>query len=264
MSEVEKWMEGKSPTIAATALGIALTAPEVSEALAEMREQADIQISQPPITEWLSFYKNHKTVLDLLENLFSFDGMQKLVAESITGKETDFSSQERDQFLHLYKQPATLFFLKVWGPCAIYYKTTPTLLIRQARLGKVSAFEKLLKLHNAVVLNQKHPEIFHMGKGQNNKKDYRKLLLAFHKPVTGRADPKHIKSLAAAIISLMSESLGKRLTEPQIRKLFDAIAIDRGQGLQDDEIPPTPDTFSQAIRREGKKMKSVKRQPYKR
>lgn len=258
MSAVEKWMEGKSPNIAAIALGIALSAPDVSEALTEIREQADTYISQPPISVWLNFYRKHRMILDVLKSLFVSDGMQKLRVESASGEKANLTPQQRDQVVQLYSQPTTLFFLKVWAPCAIYFRTTPTRLFRQARLGKVSAFEKLLRLDNSVIFDKRLSEIFHQHKGKTNKQIYRKLLLAFHKPVTGRADPKHIKSLAAAVISLMSEEMGKRLTEPQIRQLFDAIAKDRKLGLQDEEIPPTPDSFAQAIRRETKKMKKQK------
>lgn len=260
MTAIEKWMEGKPPTIAITALGIALTAPEVSEALTEIREEADTYIPQPSLSVWLNFYKSHRVVLDVLQDLFISEGMEKLINESVSGKKADFSPQQRNQLVQVYKQPATLFFLKVWGPCAIYYRTTPTQLFRQARQGKVSAFEKLLRLDSSVIFDKKLSEIFHQIKGKTNKQAYRKLLLAFHKPVTGRSDPKHIKSLAAAIISLMSAEIGKRLTEPEIRQLFDAIAKDRNLGLQDEEIPPTPDSFAQAIRRETQK---VKKKPYK-
>jgi hypothetical protein len=264
MSAVEKWMDGKSPIIAAIALGIALSAPDVSEALTEMREEADTFISQPPLCVWLDFYKNHRKVLDVVQNLFSSEGIEKLVSESVSGMKADFSPQEHNQLIQLYSQPVTLFLLKVWGPCTIYYKTTPTHLFRQARLGKVSAFEKLLRLDNSVIFDKKLSEIFHQHKGKKNKQNYRKLLLAFHKPIPGKTDPKYIKSFAAGLISIATESMGKRLTEPQIRKLFDAIAKDHGHGLQDEDIPPTPDSFAQAIRREAKKMKVKKTKPDKR
>jgi len=264
MSAVEQWVEGKSPEIAAGALTIALSIPEVSEALSEMRDQVDTKISQPPLDEWLSFYTHHRAILDILENLFSIDGLQKFYTKSGNDNDLDLSSQERDQFIQLYLQPETLFFLKVWAPCSIHYKTDPTILFRKARQGKISALEKLLRLDNSVLFDKKLSEIFHQHKGKANKKNYRKLLLAFHNPVSKKTDLKRMKILAAGLISYLSEHMGKRLTMPQIRGLFDAIAADAGHGMCDKDIAESSDTFTQAIRRESKKLKALENKPYKR
>lgn len=264
MSATEQWSKDKPPKVAAIAITLARSAPEVSEALSEIRDQVDTFIAQPNISDWLMFYRQHRSVLELLGNLFTLSGMKELSTASATGNDPDLSPTDRRQLMNLYTQPLTLFFLKVWAPCGIYYKATPIHLLRQARLGKISAFEKLLRIDNSIIYDKKLSEIFHQLKAKNNKKDYRKLLLAFHKPVKGKSDPKHIKTLASAAISLASESLGGRLTEPQIRQLFDAIARDRGQGLQDEDIPEAPETFAQGIRRETKKMKKADKKPYKR
>lgn len=257
MKEVKQWLEGKQHNIAANAIVVAMSASTVSEALTEMRNQIDTNISQPPLDQWLSFYKRHRSVLELLRQLFSFEGIDKLLESSNNDKDLDLTAQQQDLLRNLYLQPKTLFFFKVWAPCSIHYKTSPTVLFRQARQGKVSAFEKLLRLDNSVIFDSKLAAVFHQLKGKPNKRSYQKLLFAFSRPATERTDPKRMKIIVAGLISYMSESMGKRLTEPQIRGLFDAIARDNDLGLQDEDIPKTPDTFAQAIRREAKKFKAL-------
>lgn len=261
MSEIIEWMKDKPLEISLTAVTIANSSEEVSQTLTEMREQADVEISQPPLKQWLKFYTNHNLITDQIANLFTSDGSEKLFSELYGGEEFDFTPQEKEHFLQLYKKPETLFFFKVWAPCLIHYKTTSTQLFRDARLGKISAFEKLLRLDNSVVFDKRLAEIFHKHKGQTNKQNYRKLLQAFSKPVTKKTDPKHVKSIAAGLISFMTEAMGNRLTEPQIRELFDAIAKDNAQGLQDEDLPSSSDTFAQAIRRESKKIKATDKRP---
>lgn len=263
MSAIENWMKGKSSTVAAFAMQVALSTPEVSDALTEMRNQVDTYIPQPPICRWLNLYKNHRAVLNCFDELFSFEGTTRIINESENDKKTQLSPHERRFFEHFYSQPEVLFFLKVWAPCILHYKTSPTMLIRKARLGKVSAFEKLLRIDNSVLFDRKLSELFHQYKGKRNKQVYQKLLLAFRSPIPAKTSPKYVKVFASGIISRFSVAMGERLTEPEIRELFDAIAQDKGHGLQDEDLPLSPDSFAQAIRRESKKFKSPDRPPYK-
>ena len=151
----------------------------------------------------------------------------------------------------LYQKPEVLFFFKVWAPCAIYYNSTPTKLYRRARQGKVSAFEKLLRLDNSIIFDPRLSKLFHQLKGKKDKRAYRKLLYAFGKPVTQRSDEKRVKFLVAGLISFISESKGHRLSEPEIRKLFDLISNEK-TGMDDQDIPLSHDTFAKAIHRERK------------
>jgi hypothetical protein len=59
-----------------------------------------------------------------------------------------------------------------------------------------------------------------------------------------------MKIFFAGHISLISAVFGQRLTEPEIRSLFDAIARDEGKGEIDTDLPESPEAFSRAIHRE--------------
>ncbi len=59
-----------------------------------------------------------------------------------------------------------------------------------------------------------------------------------------------IKMNFAGFISAISSTLGHRLTEPEIRSLFDAVSSDTGKGYIDTNIPDSPESFGKAIQRE--------------
>ena len=254
MSAVENWMEGKPIELATSALFLANLSSDVSDSLTEARQSNDLGIDLPPLPEWLSLYTQHRKISQLLKELFSPDNFQTLTEISANPENPQLSSDSTQSLLTLYQKPEVLFFFKVWAPCSIYYNSTPTKLYRRARQGKVSAFEKLLRLDNSIIFDPRLSKLFHQLKGKKDKRAYRKLLYAFGKPITQRSDAKRIKFLIAGLISFISESKGHRLTEPDIRDLFDLISNTK-LGMDDQDIPPGHDTFSQAILRERKKWK---------
>lgn len=188
MVAVEKWMEGKPQEIAALA-PLASFAPVVSEALTEFRNQAVSLTPQPALPQWLPLYRQHrKIILHLQTYLFNesvLPSLAPLVFDDNAEVEHDLVALVREG----YDQPEMLFFFKVWGPCWLLYGTSPTNLFRQARLGKVSAFEKLLRLDNSVLFDPKLSELFHNLKAKKSKRNYEQLLLAFGRPATGRISP---------------------------------------------------------------------------
>ena len=252
MLTIEQWMEGKPTDLAISAVFLAKIPEEVSTSLIETRQSGDFGIDLPPLSEWLTLYTQHKKVTLLLKELFS-PGNSQILAELADNPENiQLSTDSRRNLKSLYQKSETLFFFKVWAPCSIYYNSTPTQLYRRARQGKISAFEKLLRLDNSIIFDPRLSKLFHQLKGKKDKRPYRKLLHAFGKPVSQRSDIKRIKFLIAGLISFISESKGYRLTEPDIRDLFDLIANEK-IGMDDQDIPCTHDTFAQAILRERKK-----------
>jgi hypothetical protein len=63
---------------------------------------------------------------------------------------------------------------------------------------------------------------------------------------------KRIKCSLAGLISAISELVGSKLTEPEIRRLFDAYQVRAGKGEIDCDLPDSPEAFAKAIQR-GKK-----------
>ena len=63
----------------------------------------------------------------------------------------------------------------------------------------------------------------------------------------------------AGFISSAWAGMGKRLTEPEMRALFDAGARDMGKGDIDTSLPDAPEAFSKAIQRYRPKLKPDKK-----
>ncbi len=144
-----------------------------------------------------------------------------------------------------------LFFLWVWLPC--WYETgeAPVFVYRKARQGDMDALDALLRIDKAVMRDRLIAQHIHEAQLENPART-----TFFQKAMQG--DPrkqltkKKVKCTAAGLISNVSEAMGQRLLEPEIRDLFDAIAQDEGKGRIDTDLPESPEAFSKAIQRERK------------
>ena len=166
----------------------------------------------------------------------------------ITGEDDDHLYR---QFLKGKNKPEFLFFFKVWIPCWWFYREAPGQLFQKAIAGELKAFEKLLRLDNSVIYEPRLAELFHQLKfraDRKGKEDYRKLLLAFHKPVKEKPTSQRVKYFLAGALSFFSGLIGSRLTEPKLRSLFDAAAQDLGHGDIDTDLPDSSEAFARSIR----------------
>lgn len=165
-----------------------------------------------------------------------------------------------DQFLKGKDKPECLFFFKVWVPCWWFYRESPEQLFQKAIDGDSKAFEKLLRLDNSVIFESHLSELFHKFKVRTDRKgkaEHNALVLAFHKPVKEPSTPQRVKYFLAGMLSFFSDYVNQRLTEPKLRALFDAAAIDLGHGDYDKDLPFGSDTFAKAIQRELKMWHSL-------
>lgn len=252
MSAVKRWMKGKPDNIASYAVVLAVASENVSDALISFRKKTATFIPQPPLKKWLPLYRQHRKILPILEEAFT------PLASAPEGNVNKMNEETLAQLQKAYAQPEMLFFFKVWGPCWLHYKTSPTKLFRKARRGRVNAMKKLLRLDNSVLFDPVLAERFHQIKARKSRAEYEDLLMAINNPVNQEIDPKKIKLIIAALISDFSVKHGKRLTAPVIRELFDAISQDRGRGRFDRDLPKSSEAFSQEIRRERKKVQPAK------
>lgn len=157
----------------------------------------------------------------------------------------------------LWPSEATAFFLHVWMPCLILYKTTPTFLYRKARQGDLIALDLLLRLDPLLITNPALSKIFHRLVTTGKRNRYSDLLAAAQKTPKGKITQQKNKVRIAALISLLSPILGCPLNEPEIRALFDALAQDSGRGDIDTDLPDGAESFSKAIQRERHSIKKV-------
>ena len=156
----------------------------------------------------------------------------------------------KQQVLSAIKEPEALFLAGVVFPCWMLYQEHPAQLFRQARLGNIAAMDKLLRIDKAVLSDPKIGDHFHKIANRKKRSQFDRLTQAIQKGPEGKITLQKIKMLIAGFISKASQALGRRLSAPEIRSLFDAIAQDAGRGDIDTDIPDSPEAFAKAIRRE--------------
>ena len=131
-------------------------------------------------------------------------------------------------------------------PCLVIHGELPSSLIRKARLGDISALEKIIQIDNSSIYDVKISKFMHKL-SLTNKIKYNsicKLLLKNHRSIS----KKKIKMNFAAILSQISKLYGRALkisplTSGQIRAIFDDNARKQGLGLIDIDLPDSPEAF---------------------
>jgi hypothetical protein len=145
-----------------------------------------------------------------------------------------------------------LFFYRVCIPCWLLYRQFPPTLLRSARTGNIDSIEKLLRLDSSTIHDPKIAEIYHQEQSKKNKSVYDLMAQSLDKSPRAKITLQKIKMNFAGLLSAYSSAFGQRLTEPEIRALFDAISRDSGKGDIDTDLPDGSEVFSKAIQRERK------------
>jgi hypothetical protein len=157
-------------------------------------------------------------------------------------------ANEPDVFDGLLASPTGQFFIRVWLPCWILYRTYPPLLLRQARLGNHDALDKLIRLDKSVmpdpVIAQHLHEIMHNG----TRSDQKRFSKAMPNGPKVKLTKKSVRLGLAGLISQLALQAQCRVTAPEITRLFDAISRVRSQKI-DTSLSPSPDTMKRAIQR---------------
>ena len=169
--------------------------------------------------------------------------------EDIEGKKS--KSEGQAELEEILKDDYMKFFIRVYAPCWFLYGKRPDELMSRAREGHMDSLKKLLQIDKAIVADESIGQLFHEYSTQKNKRKFDALVSALANSPTKKISIGRVKSNIAGFISVFSEKCGHRLFEPDLRALFSAVAVDYGRYEQiDEDIPVTPATFSQAIRRE--------------
>lgn len=148
-----------------------------------------------------------------------------------------------------------IFFIKVFMPCFLMYKTYPIKLFRKARLGDIDALEKLVRLDDSIILDKRISKIYHSSSTKRSVKE--RLNNSLASGPKEKVDRKKVKMSLGGLISFYSEKLGKRINEREIRHCFDEIAKQKGNGDIDVDIPESPEAFAKAIQRERKELEDL-------
>ena len=178
-------------------------------------------------------------ILDQLYDLHKSD-----IESDIEGK---VDKELLEKLKKAFKKPEMLFFLRVWVPCLFLYGEYPGKLLRKARLGIIDAMEKLLRVDPSAIGDKIICEQFHRASGKENKSDFNILVKALQKRPKGKVTQRKTKYSIAGLISALSNG---SLTEPSIRRLFDAVAHDVKKEDIDTNLPDAAEAFSKAIQRQ--------------
>lgn len=290
MLEIKKWAGNKPKHIALFAKHSVFLIETAFKLLSPINENAPfIQLLNeiPPYNKWLNYYRNHHLLepffdsvflkednffslfsnylesnpekqplntKDLLDNKY----LEEVYQASLDIIELEFKgnkpvkkySPERKKALF---QPEFIFLLKVFIPCVFLFRKHPTKLYRRARLGDLVALDNLLRIDKAVLCDPNISMHIYLASVGKNSYKFEKLANAVKGTLKERLNPKKTKYIMAGFLSVFSEKLGHKLSAPDIRALFDAVATDRGSGVRiDTDLPDSPEAFSRAVNRERK------------
>jgi len=281
-----KWSEGKDPFVATISHNYANLSSYCYALL--ILAQDDVKFASgnkmPELEIWLSLYKEHRRMQKVQVQLgqlggyrFEEDVFSKKVGDINSSEELSeymitevLGEQSRESHFEFYvelnkkepgelpkeldsllRQPEAYFMWRVYLPCWLLFGKLPGHLLRNARLGDIDDFEKLLQLDSSVLFEPRLAEAFHQIRAKD-RFAYERLSIAISSTPKKKITIQKIKVFMAGYISLMSEVFGNKLNEPDIRELFDCIRKDEGKGDIDTHLPDGADAFSKAIRREKK------------
>jgi hypothetical protein len=256
------WMRGKPVFVALLASGPVSAADECHALLQACAGEYPISVSLTPqnVKTWLRLYTKHRAVTKAVADVFletlvaGLRGSDGDIAEFLVG---DASVLGGVDFLNdalwrrAFERIEVRFLLRIVIPCLLIYGTSPAELLEPIGQGGPSEWENIGKLVALDPLVVGHSRIGRMLKCDDAKvcRQRTEMLGECLMKPPPRLSKRQVKMMLAALMSRLSECLGSRFTEPEIRGLFDAIAQDRQIGLRDPDLPESPEAFSKAIQR---------------
>lgn len=170
--------------------------------------------------------------------------------------EEDFPSKNNEEIQPKIegeiKDPEIIFFYRVVVPCWFFHQKPPGILLRKARSGNIDALDKLLRIDSSLIHEPRIADIFHKSRWRKNNRTYSVITSALSKAPIKTITPKSVKCYVAGLVSAASQLFNAKLTEPEIRQLFDAVQMDSGGPEIDPDLPESPEAFAKAIQRERK------------
>lgn len=157
--------------------------------------------------------------LEKIKKLFQDD-----IHMSITG---DDDEEEIERIYNIVRRKQEfLFLIFIYAPCYLLYAEHPTRLYRKARQGDIKALDKLLRLDKFLIrdpqINRHIPRAYY-------KNDYKRSNVLFKavKSSPRKQSREKVVMTQAAIISIISELMGHRLSSYEIQQLVLAAANDK-------------------------------------
>ncbi len=279
----EKWAEGKHPFLAMISHSLAVQS-KMAYGFTKIIHDEDLFLEDlpfPDLDSWLKLFRTHKDItkyfFQLFENLSehvnatekALSGLTKESSQQINKSDLEIIDSEKilNEYLQAHKtvvddavnlstneienfivSPEFYFLCRVIIPCETTHFTAPAILYRKARLRDFESLKKLVSLDPSTIFDTRIARFIHELRNKNRAK-YDQIFSLIHNKSNAKISRWKFKAFYAAIITNFSIQIGQKLTEPEIRDLFDAVARDEGKGEIDTDLPETPDTFYKAIKR---------------
>jgi len=288
MLKIKEWAGNKPKHIALFAQHSVILIETAFQLLYAINKNAPfIQLLDeiPPFNKWLKYYRNHNLLKDYFDNTFlntdkffslffhyldsfpekptsntetpldnksleeAYQAGLDVIELELKGNKPEYSPQRQKALF----QPEFIFLFKVFVPCVFLFREHPTTLYRRARLGDVDALDNLLRIDKAILCDPQISKHIYLASLEKNRTHIERLAKAVEGSIKDKIDLRKTKYILAGFISVFSEKLGHRLSEPDIRALFDAVAADMSSDkVIDTDLPNSPETFSKAVNRERK------------
>jgi hypothetical protein len=177
------------------------------------------------------------------------DGLWDSMEYELERRKQLSDEQILEEWRALSSQESTFWF-RVTLPCWLEYGVSAVQLLRDARHGDIQAIDRILRLDELALQDPRIMLHFSTAKQNRTKGRFKRMHAAIGDLPERKLTLKNTKECVAAFISRFSENLGGRISGPDIRRLYDAIAQDvHGTRIDLDFADEEPESFSRVIRR---------------
>ncbi len=180
------------------------------------------------------------------QSMMMFGELKELIINDLLG---EISEAKRNKFMNSIKHPELIFFFHVQAPCFMLYGTYPHMLLKKAQSGDDDALEKLIRLDKSIIFEPKISEIIHQAQALKAQERIIRIQKAFTGKPKATMSIKKVKILLGGLISYFSIKFNQKLSAAEIRNLFDAIALDRNDDIDQDLGDMVGEPFEKAIQR---------------
>ncbi len=277
-SNFEEWATGKNPLLAIVAHS-QITVAKMAYGFTKAIHEEDMFFSElpaPDLGTWLKLFRSHPNGINYvhqfisnsdsfieftnnLEDQFkqstpitladiSIPNAKKLYDQYIKTLKTSFQTLQIQKMEELILAPEFYFFFRIFIPCQLFHNTTPAQLLRKARLHDFDSLKKIIRLDHATIFDKRISRYIYKLRSTNKSK-YEQIIAILSCKSKSKITRQKFKVFYAAIITQISIQFGERLTEPEVRALFDAVSRDEGHGDIDIDLPDSPNTLYHAIKR---------------
>ena len=157
--------------------------------------------------------------------------------------------EQKKNLGELTNKAEIIFFMRVLFPCVNIYGVYPEELLRRAQAGDEDALEKLIRLDKSIIFEPKVSEIVHQAQAERVPGRMNRIKVAFKSQPKIYMTATKIEYLLGGLISFFSIMMGRKIQAVEIKKLFNAIALDFNKGGVNPYAVIVTEEYQKAIQR---------------